>query len=127
MKKIALVTGAAGGIGQAIVCRLAKEGMKVYANARSEEKLKKTLELCKGCDVEPLIFDVTDLDDAERKIMSLEGIDYLVNNAGKSIRKKSIEDLTEEDWDSILDRKCKRLFFHDEICNKKNEKGRGNR
>ena len=41
MKKIALVTGAAGGIGQAIVCRLAEEGMKVYANARSEEKLKK--------------------------------------------------------------------------------------
>ena len=111
MKKIALVTGAAGGIGQAIVCRLAEEGMKVYANARSEEKLKKTLELCKGCDVEPLIFDVTDLADAERKIMSLEGIDYLVNNAGKSIRKKSIEDLTEEDWDSILDTNAKGYFF----------------
>ena len=60
MKKIALVTGAAGGIGQAIVRRLAEEGMKVYANARSEEKLKKTLELCKDCDVEPLIFDVTE-------------------------------------------------------------------
>ena len=111
MKKIALVTGAAGGIGQAIVCRLAKEGMKVYANARSEEKLKKTLELCKGCDVEPLVFDVTDLADAERKIMSLEGIDYLVNNAGKSIRKKSIGDLTEEDWDSILDTNAKGYFF----------------
>lgn len=111
MKKIALVTGAAGGIGQAIVCRLAEEGMKVYANARSEEKLKKTLDLCKGCDVEPLIFDVTDLADAERKIMSLEGIDYLVNNAGKSIRKKSIEDLTEEDWDSILDTNAKCYFF----------------
>ena len=111
MKKIALVTGAGGGIGQAIVLRLAKEGMKVYANARSEEKLKKNLELCKGCDVEPLVFDVTDLDDAERKIMSLERIDYLVNNAGKSIRKKAIEELTEEDWDSILDTNAKGYFF----------------
>ena len=43
--------------------------------------------------------------------MSLARIDYLVNNAGKSIRKKSIEDLTEEDWDSILDTNAKGYFF----------------
>ena len=43
MKKVALVTGAAAGIGQEIALELARMGCTVYANARSEEKLKEQL------------------------------------------------------------------------------------
>lgn len=111
MKKTVVVTGAGAGIGQAIALKLACEGMKVYVNARSEEKLKNTLELCKAYDVEPLVFDVTDLTNAEKKIMGIDHIDYFVNNAGKSIEKKSIESITEDDWDNIFETNVKAYFF----------------
>ena len=58
MKKTAVVTGAAAGIGQAIALELAAAGYKVYANARSMEKISGTLEKGSGYDIEPLIFDV---------------------------------------------------------------------
>lgn len=45
MRKVAVVTGAAAGIGRKIAVEMAKEGYLVYANARNEEKLKETLKL----------------------------------------------------------------------------------
>ena len=111
MKKIAVVTGAGAGIGQAIVLELAKAGYKVYANARSQEKIQNTLEACSAYDVEPLIFDVQNLQQAEEALGSLDHIDCLVNNAGASMTKKTLEDTTEADWDRIIDTNAKGYFF----------------
>ena len=111
MKKTAVVTGSGAGIGQAIVLELAKRGYKVYANARSEEKIAETLKLCSEYDVEPLIFDVQNLQQAEAALGSLERIDCLVNNAGASMTKKSLEDTLEADWDRIIDTNVKGYFF----------------
>ncbi len=119
MRKVALVTGAGSGIGRAIVYMLAKQGIKVYANARNEEKISETISLCKDFDVEPLLFDVTDSEMIREKIDSLERLDYLVNNAGKSIVKKEIAEYDQEDWDSILNTNVKGYFYVTQAALKK--------
>lgn len=111
MKKTALVTAGNKGIGQGIVLRLANEGYKVYASARSIEKMEETMELCKDYDVEPIIFDVRDYDDLMRKIRALGHLDAVVNAAGLSIVKKTIEELDITDWTEILDTNVKGYFF----------------
>lgn len=111
MKKTALVTAGNKGIGQGIVLRLAKEGYKVYASARSIEKIKDTMELCKDYNVEPIIFDVRDYDDLMGKIRTLGHLDAVVNAAGLSIVKKTIEELDVTDWNEILDTNVKGYFF----------------
>lgn len=85
-KKIALVTGAGAGIGQAVAFALAEEGYKVYANGRSLEKLRETLQLCKKLEVEPLVFDVAREEEIEAAFEKLDHIDCLVNNAGIGVK-----------------------------------------
>lgn len=111
MKKTALVTAGNKGIGKGIVLKLAKEGYRVFASARSLEKLDETLKLCEGYDVSPICFDVRDYDVMMKKIRDLGHLDAVVNCAGLSIVKKTIEELTVEDWTSILDTNVKGYFF----------------
>ncbi len=109
-KKIAVVTGAGAGIGQGIVLALAKEGYKVYANGRNEEKLKKTLKQCTGYDVEPLVFDVSKEEEVKEALGALKRIDCLINNAGVGVN-KAVDEIETADWDLILDTNVKGYFF----------------
>ena len=111
MKKVALVTAGNKGIGRGIVLKLAKEGYRVFASARSPEKLDETLKLCEGYYVSPICFDVRDYDAMMKKISDLGHLDAVVNCAGLSIAKKTIEELTVDDWTSILDTNVKGYFF----------------
>lgn len=111
MKKVAVVTGAAAGIGQCIALELAKSGYEVYANARSLKKLEDTLKKAENLNMKPLIFDVRDLSSVKENICSIDRIDCLVNNAGLSIENKPICDITEDDWDSIMQTNVKGYFF----------------
>lgn len=78
--RTALVTGASGGMGRAIAERLSAKGLKVYALARNEAKLK---ELADAYGAVPLALDVTDTAAVTEALKDLE-IDVLVNNAGVS-------------------------------------------
>lgn len=89
-KKNVLVTGANGGIGRAIVERMAIRGFNVYAHARKfnmefEEYLKETEEKC-SVKLTPIYFDLIDYKSMKSKIMELiknaKTIDVLINNAG---------------------------------------------
>lgn len=111
MNKIAVVTGAATGIGQAIALELAKIGYTVYANAKSEEKLKKTMELGKEYDVRTFIFDVQDVEVIKNSFSKLKKVDCLVNVAGISVKKTAIERVEEADWDITLGTNVKGYFF----------------
>ncbi|MBD5388441.1 SDR family NAD(P)-dependent oxidoreductase, partial [bacterium] len=87
MKKIALITGATSGIGQAIATRLAKEGYALIVTGRRREKLDAvSAELSRTTDVLPLVFDVRKLDEVQKHLGNLpedwKNIDVLVNNAG---------------------------------------------
>ena len=117
--KVALITGAARGIGNAIAAQLAGEGYAVAVlDVISEEKVTENIDKLKkhGNPVLYLKGDITS--DAGRKaavdkIMTDFGrIDVLVNNAGVAPKMRmDILDTTEENFDFVLDINVKGTFF----------------
>ena len=105
MKK-ALVTGASGGIGQAVARRLCRDGYYVVLNCcRSEEvanRLSAELNAGAGGAVsEVLRADVADPAQTQAMFRAAGDIDLLVNNAGVA-QQKLFTDLTEEDWQRMM-------------------------
>ena len=86
--KVALVTGAAYGIGFAMAEALAQAGAKIAFNCRSQEHMDKALAAYeeKGIDVRGYICDVTDEAQVANMVAEIEkelgAVDILVNNAG---------------------------------------------
>jgi 3-oxoacyl-[acyl-carrier protein] reductase len=105
--RIALVTGAAQGIGQAIAEVLALEGAKVYGADINLEVMAKTAEAFKaqGLNVEALQLNVADrasCDAAVQTIVDREGrLELLVNNAGIT-RDGLMMRMKPEDWDAVI-------------------------
>ena len=115
--KVVLVTASSKGLGKGIARQLAIEGADVVISSRSEEGLRAAAEEIAGASGrQPLAVaaDVRDAAAIERLVAaSLERfgrIDILVNNAGINIPKMAL-DVTEEDWDRVLDVNLKGLFF----------------
>lgn len=114
--KVALVTGSSRGIGRAIAIGLAEAGADVALFARSKEDLQEVAgEIEKiGKKALPLVLDVTNQAEVEKSTKSIieefGKIDILVNNAGINIRKPAFE-VTEEDWNKIVDVNMKSVFM----------------
>ncbi|MFD7732306.1 2,3-dihydro-2,3-dihydroxybenzoate dehydrogenase [Kitasatospora phosalacinea] len=106
-QRIALVTGAAGGIGEAVVRRLASGGHTVAAVDSSTQRLAETVAglAGKGLDVHAFPCDVRHGREVNDTVAAVEaelgGIDVLVNAAGV-LRLGGILDLSEEDWDTTF-------------------------
>ena len=106
--RVALVTGAARGIGQVIAMALAEPGLTVYINDVSHwdeaAKTQKGIE-GKGGAARVIEFDVTDaaaVEQAVDQIIKESGrLDILVNNAGIT-RDNLVVRMKEEDWDLVL-------------------------
>lgn len=101
--RIALVTGAASGIGKAIATRLAAEGACVVIADLSAEKASAAAEQIGNTDVAiGIAADVTDESAVQAAIdatvLAFGGIDIVVNNAGLSLSKSLLE-TTAADWD----------------------------
>jgi len=113
--KVALVTGAAQGIGKAIALLLAKNGADVVISDINLEKAQETANEIQGMGRKSFAIkvNVVDLSDVERMIEAIVGqfgrIDILVNNAGIT-RDRLILRMTEEDWDAVLDVNLKGTF-----------------
>ncbi|MGD0915428.1 MAG: SDR family oxidoreductase [Thermodesulfobacteriota bacterium] len=105
--KVAIVTGASSGIGEAIACRFAREGAKVVLSARREEKLKANTQKIIDAGGEAIFVktDVSKADEVKRMVntaMANYGrIDILVNNAGILLPKR-LEECTANDWRAIM-------------------------
>ena len=115
-QKIALITGATSGIGQACARRFAQNGYAVIITGRNEQKLsdiKKELEEA-GTMVLSLIFDVRESDKAEAAISSLpeewKAIDVLVNNAGLALGLDKEYEGDPTDWNTMIDTNIKGLL-----------------
>lgn len=101
--RIALVTGAASGIGKAIATRLASDGACVVIADLNLENAQKVAEELGGSDVAIGVqADVTDEAQIaaaiQEAVLAFGGLDLVVNNAGLSISKPLLE-TTEKDWD----------------------------
>jgi len=105
--KVAIVTGAAQGIGRAIALTMAQEGAKVVVSDLDEEKGKAVAEEIKTLGGEALLVktDVSKLEDAQEMVKAtldrFGRIDILVNNAGVWVI-KFFRDTTKEDWDKEI-------------------------
>jgi len=112
--KVALVTGANTGIGQAIALALAGAGADVALVGRT--RADETAAGVEHAGRRALLVDA-DLSTiapvaevVEQTVTGLGGLDILVNNAG-IIRRADAVDFSEADWDSVIDTNLKSLFF----------------
>ena len=114
--KVALVTGASRGLGQAMARGLAEAGADLVITSRHLAEVEQAAAALasSGRRVLPMEADVTRTAEVEavvaRTVAQLGGIDILVNNAGINIRKPALE-LTENDWDQTLDINLKGCFL----------------
>jgi NAD(P)-dependent dehydrogenase (short-subunit alcohol dehydrogenase family) len=114
--KVALVTGGARGLGQTMARALAEAGADIALSGRSRESCQEAADgmAATGRKVRAFAADVTKLADVERLTGDVEAemgkIDILVNNAGINIR-GSIQDLSEADWDAVIDTNLKGPFL----------------
>jgi NAD(P)-dependent dehydrogenase (short-subunit alcohol dehydrogenase family) len=115
--KVALVTGGARGLGKTMALALAAAGADVALAARTVGPLEETaaeVAAATGRRVRAFGVDVTSLADvtrmAEEVPAALGPIDILINNAGNNIR-GSVQELSEADWDSVLDTNLKGPFL----------------
>lgn len=106
--KVALVTGAAYGIGFAIAEAYAKAGAKIAFNCRSQKHLDTALENYreKGIQAKGYICDVTDEEQVKNMVADIEKelgvIDILVNNAG-IIKRIPMTEMTAEEFRQVVD------------------------
>ena len=114
--KVAIVTGAGRGIGKAITLGLAKEGINVVVADIDIAHAEKTCNEAKQYGVEaiPVKCDVADIVSTEKTVEDVIArfghIDILINNAGVS-NNISMEEMTESDWDVVMDVNLKGVFF----------------
>ena len=103
-KKKILITGATGGIGNALVDKFSNLGATIFATGTNEDKLKSLKKNYSNINVEK--FRLDDHNKIEGFIETvnetLGGLDILVNNAGITLDNLSIR-LTEENWKKVLD------------------------
>jgi len=116
--KVAVVTGAGSGIGRAIAVRFAAEGARVVIAEINEQGGKETLNLVEEQGSEGIAIK-TDVAKSEEVSSLFEKVDergwpvdIVVNNAGNANKGfKSPQDMTDSDWDSIIDVHLSGTFY----------------
>ena len=115
-KKIALITGATSGIGEACARRFARGGYNLILTGRNTamlEVLKKELER-EGIQVLALAFDIRNREAAKKAVdyipASWKGIDVLINNAGLARGLEPEYEGRFDDWDQMIDTNIKGLL-----------------
>ncbi|TQY40276.1 elongation factor P 5-aminopentanone reductase, partial [Clostridioides difficile] len=121
-KKTVLITGGARGIGKAMSKAFAKEGYNVLVNFNKSENEAKELYTIlneKNFSVKLFKADISNREDVEDMvdycIKEFGGLDVLVNNAGVS-QDKLFTDITDEDWDNMMNINLKGSFYCSQVA-----------
>ncbi len=115
--KVALITGASSGIGRATATAFAAEGARVVLAARREDLLAELAAEIEGDGGQAtyLVTDVSVASDVEavveHAVDTFGRLDFGVNNAGTEGDILPLTEMTEEQWDSVLDANLKGTFL----------------
>lgn len=115
--KIALVTGAGSGIGQAVAETFAQEGAHVVSVGRTREKLDSAKREAgeTGVRIHPRALDVSDRTAAKALVAATAAqfgaIDILVNNAGVNVPRRALSELSMDDFDKIVQVNLNGAFY----------------
>lgn len=116
--KIALITGATSGIGEAIALKFAQKDINVIITGRRLDKLnalKSNITSNTKANILALKMDVTDRKSVKREINGLpdewKSIDILVNNAGLAVGLDPIQHGNPDDWEQMIDTNLKGLLY----------------
>ena len=106
--RVALITGASGGLGRALVAEFLAQGWRVAAGFHRENGHTASDAL------QPLPLDVTSRDDVQSAVTQIlshwQRLDLLINNAGNTAD-SLVNQLTDEDWQRVLDVNLKGAFL----------------
>lgn len=113
-RRVAIVTGAAGGIGKAIADKMVAEGANVVLTDITKESLEEAVKTYKKDQVSGVVCDVTDeasiIDAYKKANLAFGGVDIIVHSAGLAIS-KSLEDTSMKDWNLLQDVLVKGQFL----------------
>jgi len=115
--KVAFVTGAANGIGRAAALAFAREGASVVVADVSEKENQETARMIRGLGGEALavICDVRRSEDVQRALRTTSEtfgrLDFAFNNAGIEYTIQPAAEVTEEEWDRIMDIDLRGVFL----------------
>lgn len=115
--KTIIVTGGSRGIGKCMVENFAKDGYNVILNYNKSEKQAKQIKQNlaeEGIEIDIFKADISKQDEVKKLVEftlnKYENIDVLINNAGIA-RLHLFTDVTEEEWDEIMNTNLKSAFF----------------
>lgn len=112
--KVALVTGAGSGIGEAIATLLHEEGAKVVLAGRNKDKLQNVAKQLAQDSVKVVPTDVTKKEEVDELIkiaqQTFGGLDIVINSAGQMLSSK-ITDYQVDEWDSMIDVNIKGTLY----------------
>ncbi len=118
MKKIALVTGATAGIGEAVAYKLAELNYNLILTGRRNDRLKELSDNIQSqhhVAVLILNFDIRNRGEVKNQIDNLpaewKNIDVLINNAGLAAGLETVQEGSIDDWEQMIDTNIKGLLF----------------
>ncbi|HFQ1301193.1 TPA: SDR family oxidoreductase [Staphylococcus aureus] len=112
--KIAVVTGAGSGIGEAIATLLHEEGAKVVLAGRNKDKLQNVANQLAQDSVKVVPTDVTNKEEVDELMkiaqQTFGGLDIVINSAGQMLSSK-ITDYQVDEWDNMIDVNIKGTLY----------------
>ncbi len=111
--KTAIVTGAGSGVGRAVALRLASEGWNVAAIGRTAANLNQTRQFAgaNASRIQTFVCDIAEAGAVAQAVTQIDEVTALVNCAGTNIPRRSLAELSVEDFDQVIAANLNGAFY----------------